>query len=140
MTDDYVLAADVGGTNLRIAAVSKAGELLSQIGDRTPNGCASDVVEAIGRAAEACISGVGQDRRPVAFGLALAALVNPREGLILSSPNLPILNGLPLAKELSERLNLNVVLENDATAAAIGEHWLGSSKAVENSVFVTLGT
>jgi glucokinase len=141
MTDDYVLAADVGGTNLRIAAVSTKGELLHQVSDPTPRtGSASDVVDAIGSAAEACLSGVGEGRRPAAFGLALAALVNPRAGLILSSPNLPVLNDLPLAKALSERLKLDVILENDATAAAIGEHWLGSSKAAESSIFVTLGT
>ena len=141
MIDDYVLAADVGGTNLRIAAVSKTGELLEQSSVATPrDGGAVEVVEAIARAAETCLSGFGENRRPAAFGLAVAALVNPREGLILSSPNLPVLNDLPLARDLTDRLNINVVLENDATAAAIGEHWLGSSRAAESSIFVTLGT
>ena len=141
MPDEYVLAGDVGGTNLRIAAVSTDGKLLHQVSDPTPrNGAAADVVEAIGRASKACISNVGVGGEPAAFGLALAALVNPRQGIILSSPNIPILNDLPLAKALSERLKMDVVLENDATAAAIGEHWLGSSKTAESSIFVTLGT
>ena len=141
MPDEYVLAGDVGGTNLRIAAVSTDGKLLCQVSDSTPrDGTTADVVEAISDACEACISEVGSGVKPAAFGLALAALVNPRQGLILSSPNIPILNNLPLAKALSERLNLDVVLENDATAAAIGEHWLGSSRKAESSIFVTLGT
>ena len=47
---------------------------------------------------------------------------------------------MPLAETISNRLKLHTVLENDATAAAIGEHWLGSSKGARNSVFATLGT
>ena len=140
MVKDYVLAGDVGGTNLRIAAVSNDGHLLFQGSEPTPKtGAAEDVVDAAARLAEACVAGVG-GQRPRSFGLALAALVNPREGRILSSPNLPQLNDLALAEQLSARLQLKVVLENDATAAAVGEHWLGSSKDVESSVFVTLGT
>ena len=141
MPNEYVLAGDVGGTNLRIAAVSSDGTLIHQVSAPTPRkGTAADIVEAISRVSEACISGVKIDGKPSAFGLALAALVDPRQGRILSSPNIPILNDLSLAPSLSERLQVHVVLENDATAAAIGEHWLGSSKTAESSIFVTLGT
>jgi glucokinase len=141
MSYQYVLAGDVGGTNLRIAAVSDAGAVLCQVSESTPkSGVAADVVDAITRAAEECIAKTDIADRPLAFGLGLAALVSVREGRVLSSPNLPELDGLLMAGTLSDRLRLNVVLENDATAAAIGEDWLGSSQGVRNSVFVTLGT
>ncbi|MEO8572370.1 MAG: ROK family protein [Pyrinomonadaceae bacterium] len=141
MGNSYLLAGDVGGTNLRIAAVSEDGSILRQLSEPTPRtGAATDVISTIARVAERCITESGSGSRPKAFGLALAALVNFREGRVLSSPNLPQLNDLPVSRELSERLQLSVVLENDATAAAIGEYWRGSSKDAENSVFVTLGT
>ena len=38
------------------------------------------------------------------------------------------------------RLGVDAVLENDATAAAIGENWLGGSRDVDTSICVTLGT
>ncbi|MEP6703347.1 MAG: ROK family protein [Acidobacteriota bacterium] len=140
MSIEYVLAGDVGGTNLRVAAISEDGSILHQIGEPTPKaGVAADVADAIGRVAEQCISNIAKGR-PAAFGLALAALVNFREGRILNSPNLPELNDSPLCQELSTRLQINVVLENDATAAAIGEYWLGSSSGTRSSIFVTLGT
>ena len=141
MDDAYVLAADVGGTNLRIAAVSVDGELLHQVSEPTPrDGEAFDIADSIRLAAESCIAGSGRRGRPMSFGLALAALVNPIQGKVLSSPNLPQLNEIPLSATLSERLGITVALENDATAAAIGEYWLGASKGVSNSVLVTLGT
>jgi glucokinase len=139
--NSYVLAGDVGGTNLRIAAVDGDGNILHLAKAATPQtGVVTDIVDAIVSAAESCIAAVeGGD--PDRFGLAVAALVDTTgPGRILGAPNLPQLNGLPLADLVSDRLDLGVILENDATAAAVGEHWLGSSRDVENSIFVTLGT
>lgn len=139
MSDDYVLAADLGGTNLRTSAVSRDGSVLHRRQVPTPRGAeAKEVVNAIVDEAELCISKLG--RRPVAFGLAAAALVDASGTRVLSSPNLPQLNGLSLAEKISDRLGIAVALENDATAAAIGEHWLGASKDVDISICVTLGT
>lgn len=141
MPKEYVLAGDVGGTNLRIAAIDSDGTVVHQESVPTPQTrVASDVVAAISRVALSCVANCGVSGRPLAFGLAMATLVNSREGKSLSSPNLPELNGLSVADAVSEQVGLKVLLENDATAAAIGEHWLGSSKDVDNSIFVTLGT
>ena len=141
MSDEYVLAGDVGGTNLRIAAVARDGTILYRTNVSTPGTVgACEIVAAIVDAAESVIRGATGTARPMGFGLAVAALVNPVEGRILSSPNLPQLNGVCLGATISAKLGLDVVLENDATAAAIGELWLGSSKGAQNSVFVTLGT
>jgi glucokinase len=41
---------------------------------------------------------------------------------------------------LEKALGIEVIVENDATAAAIGEHWLGASRGFENSICLTLGT
>ena len=136
----YVLAADVGGTNLRVAAVDSGGNFLHLSEASTPRSAAtSEIVAGIVSGAKECVAAVTTGP-PLAFGLAIAALVNCTTGRVLSSPNLPRLDGLELANIIGDKLNLGTVLENDATAAAVGEHWLGSSKAAKNSVFVTLGT
>ena len=136
----YVLAADVGGTNLRVAAVDSGGNFLHLSEASTPKSApASEIVARIISGAEECVA-AAEAGRPLTFGLALAALVHSSAGRVLSSPNLPQLDGLELANVIEDRLHFKTVLENDATAAAIGEHWLGSSKAAENSIFVTLGT
>lgn len=77
MSDEYVLAGDVGGTNLRVAAVARDGRVLHLVKLRTPDSkAADDIVEAMGKAAEQCIADVPVGR-PLGFGLALAALINP---------------------------------------------------------------
>ena len=50
------------------------------------------------------------------------------------------LEARPLATELRELLGLPVVLENDINLAALGEHWEGVARGVDNFVFLSVGT
>ena len=139
--DELVLAGDLGGTNLRIAAVDSAGRLPYRAEAETPRHLdAVKIVDAVVRLAAECRSAIGSDWDVRGFGLAVPAIFHSNEGKIVSSPNLPELNGFDLSGELTEKLGLKVTLENDATAAAIGEHWLGASRGFDSSICVTLGT
>lgn len=139
--EKIVLSADLGGTNLRMAAVGLDGSIVFRNRMGTPSsGRQSDIVAAISAVIEECRDALGKDYELTAFGAAVPATVNSSEGVILSSPNLPELNGLRFAEFFSERLSLPVLLENDANAAAVGESWMGASRGVDNSMCVTLGT
>ena len=139
MGENYVLCADLGGTNLRTAAVSSDGSILYQRKASTPQtNRGIDIIDSIASEALACIAKVA--RQPIGFGVAAAALVDLAGTRVLSSPNIPELNGIELSKAISDRVSTSVRLENDATAAAVGEHWLGASRDIDNSVCVTLGT
>lgn len=139
--DELVLAGDLGGTNLRIAAVDAAGGVIYRAEAETPrHPNAGKVVDAVVNLAMECREAVGRDRDIKGFGFAIPAIIQFDEGKIFSSPNLPELNGFDLSAELAGKLGLKVTLENDATAAAIGEHWLGASRGFDSSICVTLGT
>lgn len=135
-----VLAADLGGTNLRMAAVDDAGNLVFRIKGETPqSGDAEEIVEAIVEAAEHCRKKL-KDTKIKGIAAAVPGSVNYKDGLIVKAPNLPMLDGFPLINALEKKLCTKAYLENDANAAAIGENWLGASKDFENSITVTLGT
>jgi glucokinase len=137
--DEFVLAGDLGGTNLRIAAVDAGGQLLFRVETDTPrSNDESKIVETAVVLANQCNERFGSP--PLAFGFAIPAIMAADEERIFKSPNLPELGGTPLAKSLEEKLGIDVILENDANAAAIGEHWIGSSSEFSSSIFVTLGT
>ncbi|MEO7673724.1 MAG: ROK family protein [Pyrinomonadaceae bacterium] len=139
--DEIVLAGDLGGTNLRIAAVDNTGRLLYRAEAETPrHPDAGKVVDAVVGLVSECRAAVGANRCIHGFAFAIPAIIQSDENRIFSSPNLPELNGSDLSAELASKLQLKVTLENDATAAAIGEHWLGASSGFDSSICVTLGT
>ena len=136
---EIVLAADLGGTNLRVAAVDGDGRILHRARRETPQTeRADEIVSVIAETAKECLENV--EKNVKAMTAAVPAIIDFEKGIPLRFPNIPALNKFDLADALKKELNLHVVLENDANAAAIGEHWLGASKEFKNSIFVTLGT
>jgi glucokinase len=136
-----VLAADLGGTNLRIAAVDDEGNVVHRSRVPTPESRSlGDITDAISRLALECIEALGAERKPIAFCVTAPAIISSVDGTIFNSPNLPDLNGSNLAQMIEDRIHIPVRLENDANAAAVGENWLGASRGVKNSICVTLGT
>lgn len=137
--NDIVLSADMGGTNLRIAAVSRDGAILSRLKQGIPNSRnREDIVEAIRVAARDLISETGLS--PLAIAVAVPGTVNANEGTINRAPNLPDLDGFNIGTAVSLATNIRSIIENDANAAAIGERWLGASRDSRDSIMVTLGT
>lgn len=138
---DTILAADLGGTNVRMAVVSESGDVLFRTRRPTPESRSrEDILDALAELSEDCKAATADAGRPVAFGLAVPAVVDCRAGRMLYAPNLPKLDGFDISAELADRLSLPVVLENDATAAAIGENWMGASAEFDNVIHITLGT
>ena len=135
--DKVVLALDLGGTNARFAAVRSDGEILTR--RRVPtmkNGTAGQILDLLVKMFGEISEGVGA----VAIAAAIPALIKAESGVLAKLPNLPALEGINLSEVLKERTGLDTFIENDATAATIGEHWLGASKGFDNVIGITLGT
>lgn len=139
---EIVIAADLGGTNLRMAATDMAGKIHHRLKIQTPRtGRREEIISVITDSAEKCRTAVKEMGEEIyGFGLALPGTINPTSGIISNAPNVPCLEGVDFSNVLSRALNLPVILENDANAAAIGENWLGASKDFKNSICITLGT
>ncbi|MEO5859107.1 MAG: ROK family protein, partial [Pyrinomonadaceae bacterium] len=113
------LAADLGGTNLRMAAVDRAGTIVSRNRMSTPSdGNQDDIVSAILSVIDEFKLELAGNYEFAAFGAAMPAIVNSHTGTILRSPNLPQLNDLDFEALFTKHLGIPVVLENDANSAA----------------------
>ena len=136
-----VLACDLGGTNLRMAAIDSKGKILHRLKADTPKAKrAVEVVEAIVKAAEECRAAVENRGEIKALAAAVPATINVKEGVISKAPNIPSLDGFRFVSAISAELNLPVILENDANSAAVGEHAFGAGLGFQNTITVTLGT
>ncbi|HEX3813219.1 MAG TPA: ROK family transcriptional regulator [Mycobacteriales bacterium] len=84
-----------------------------------------------------------RERRLLGVGIAVPGPIDRATGQVLRPPNMPGVTDVPLRKAVTDRLDttpLQVVIENDATAAAIGEHWFGGDNRADDFVYLYLGT
>jgi glucokinase len=140
MGREIVLAADLGGTNLRMAAIDRHGEILYRTKCETPRvECPHEVTSAIVRSANECRQHC-PDSEVKVISAAIPGTVNVAGGIIITAPNLPALNDFHIVEALEKELGIRADLENDANAAAVGESWCGASEGYANSICVTLGT
>lgn len=135
-----IFAADLGGTHLRAATVDQKGTIRFRFKQSTPQANdANAIVDAVVAAVRASEQQNGGDEIS-AVSLVVPGTVNVEEGVVVTAPNLPCLDGFHLAAALSERLDLPAILENDANAAAVGEMWQGAAVGCNTIICVTLGT
>ncbi len=74
------------------------------------------------------------------IGISCGGPLDNINGVVLSPPNLPGWDAVPLKKIFETRFCLPVRLENDANACALAEYLFGASRGTVNSVFLTHGT
>ncbi len=134
------LAVDLGGTNLRAAVVNRDGDIQAETQQRTQSSDGPDAVIERIAAAVNDIAESNQVPNDVPVGLASPGPLDPRTGVVYFSPNLPGWTNIPLAAKLRERTKREVVLSNDANAAALGEVFFGAGKGTRNLLYLGLGT
>jgi glucokinase len=136
----YSIGVDLGGTNLRAAAIDSTGRMLGKVAGQTqlsagPDAVVRDMVAAIVKLR----SEFGEDRL-AGVGIGSPGIIVMETGMIMETPNLPGFEGFPLRDRVNRALGAPVILENDANAAALGEKWVGAGKDVDDLILLTLGT
>jgi glucokinase len=142
MKDKPVVAVDLGGTKIRSALISPDGKLLVvdnrlTLADEGPGRVIDRLFESI---AAVLKKGKISPRSLAGIGIAVAGVLDSRDGVLTSSPNLPRWKNVPLKKIFFERLALDTFLVNDANAAALGEHRFGAARGTSNMVYLTVST
>ena len=77
---------------------------------------------------------------PTAIGISCGGPLNSSRGLILSPPNLPGWDEIPIVRMLEDKYGLPAFLQNDANACALVEWRMGAGRGCQDMVFLTMGT
>lgn len=130
-TKGYAIGVDLGGTNLRVALVSREGEIVRKIKMPSTEQVFDSLMHAIAEIKQEDVAGIG---------LGSAGIIDRRRGRVFTSPNFHAIEGIDLAREIRERFGIPVVIENDANVAALGEKIAGAGRGFDHFVLLTLGT
>ncbi len=124
------IGIDVGGTKCLGVVIDDSGNVVQQFRLPTPHADAlcDTLVEIVAQLGGASSLGIG-----------VPGLISP-EGVIRASPNLVGAKELPLRQMVEDRLGKKVLVENDATCAALGEWKLGAAQGATDAWVITLGT
>ena len=138
---EYSIGVDLGGTNLRIAAVDSDGKLLEklELGAEVKRG-RDFVITEMCNAIQTLRAKYQGSSALVGIGIGVPGFIDMAAGMVMESPNLPDWISFPVRDEIEKRLGTKVILENDANSAAMGEKWLGAAREYEHMAMYTLGT
>lgn len=131
------IAVDIGGTHIRSAAFE----------EDNPEPLSHQRVRSYAREPGifdrlvATIKDVWpEDKGVTAIGIAAPGPLDPRAGVILTTPNIPGWNNFPLAEKLSQEFSVPVYLNNDANLAALGEWKFGAGRGHQDVLYLTVST
>ena len=132
------IGLDIGGTKCAISTGESEGgtiKILSREEFPTAGLTWQQVLEEFARRIDAIA--------PVplsSIGISCGGPLDSKRGVIMSPPNLPGWDNVPVVDFFRKRFNVPVAVQNDANACALAEYLYGSGRGVRNLVFMTFGT
>ncbi len=138
----FLLGIDLGGTKTSIALATEDMKIVARRRFATAEaGGPYDLIGRIASDASAILRDAGGPEASLAAcGICSGGPLDSKRGIILSPPNLPGWDRIPIVDLLSDRFGCACRLENDADACALAEWKLGAGKGSSTMVFLTFGT
>jgi len=137
---EYVVAIDIGGTNIKYALVDRLGKIVYE--SLKP---ARQVNEGFGLIT--CLKNIITEVSDYAYssklpvigiGIGVPSIVD--NGVVLFANNIPELDHQNLKQIIEDFVHLPVFVDNDANLMGLGEVKYGETKNISDAVFLTVGT
>ncbi|GKW47030.1 ROK family transcriptional regulator [Planococcus sp. NCCP-2050] len=135
-----IIGVDAGPKNIQCIVSDLAGKILkrSEIKLELPVDN-TQFIDALKKGISMCLDGIPKSENEViGIGIAMHGVVDVEKGMSLYAPNLG-LSDIPIKEELEKAFGLEVKVENDARAMALGEFWFGNHGDVKSMLAVNIG-
>ena len=126
------IGVDIGGTKIAVVKGDENGNIQKKIRFENPG----DKDECICR----ILSAIAEMGAADAVGISCGGPLDSKKGTVLSPPNLPGWDEVPIVEIIENAAGIPAFLQNDADACALAEWRFGAGKGAENMVFLTFGT
>ncbi|HTU32056.1 MAG TPA: ROK family transcriptional regulator [Solirubrobacteraceae bacterium] len=137
----FVVGADIGGTNVRVAAADLFGEPVCDLKRPTAkDGSRAVGVQILEMVSEVIDRAAAHHGPPLALGISSPGVVDQASGRVTSlAYNVVPEGGFDPLEVLRDRFDLPVLVENNVNLAAVGEQWFGLARGVSTMVFIAIG-
>ena len=142
MMKENLLGIDVGGTKCAVIFGQREGDSLNIVEKvKFPT---TDVNDTIGRICDELKQLMERNALSAentrAVGISCGGPLDSRKGIVMSPPNLPGWDNIPITDLIRSRTFLPAYIQNDANACAMAEWKFGAGRGTQNMVFLTFGT
>jgi glucokinase len=136
----YTIGIDVGGTKMG-AVLFDGQKVIADYTLATPIDNLENFLVMLKALVEPLVEKARNDKVKIkGVGLGVAGVINYQEGRMLTSPNIPIIDGIKIAEELAARIELPVVMDNDTNCFLRAEMKIGAGKKYKNAYGIIIGT
>lgn len=142
MIKKFIIAVDLGGTNLKIALLDLKYKIKEKKVLSTKRFFKKeDLIQSLIGSTNNIIKNNRLNRVNIlGMGLGLPGLIDIKRGIVHFFPNIPGWKEVNLKNILEKKLRLPIFLDNDANLACLAEYRLGAARGAKNAVCLTLGT
>ena len=141
-----IVGIDIGGTKCAVSLgeVSEEGRIniLDKIAYKTSD--YPDPYQMMDKLKDGVEVFMMDEERPEDYiesiGISCGGPLDSKRGVILSPPNLPGWNAVPIVSSFEKKFGVPTSIQNDANACALAEWKLGAGRGLKNVIFLTFGT
>lgn len=147
ITDDFskktsfYLGIDIGGTKCAVVLGDRDFNIHEKVTfpTRTAERGWKEILDEFAEHARSFMRKYGIEK-PAKTGISCGGPLDSKKGMILSPPNLPGWDAVPVVEFFENEFGVPAEVQNDANAGALAEWMLGAGKGTQNMVFLTMGT
>ncbi|ASO19310.1 ROK family transcriptional regulator [Actinoalloteichus hoggarensis] len=140
-TARYALGVRIDLQGTTLVVIDLAGRVVVRARHREASTDPGEIIANIAGHASGILDSARIDKAAVVgVGVAAPGPIDHERGVILDPPNMTHWHDVALRGELAAALNLPVMIDNDATAAAVGEHWIGCATTARDFASIYMET
>ena len=139
---ENLMGIDIGGTKCAVTYGVKTGDALTVVDkEMFPTTEVNETISHICSATKAMMRkhGLNPDNTH-AIGISCGGPLDSRRGVVMSPPNLPGWDDIPITDIIQKETGILCGLQNDANACALAEWKFGAGRGTRDMVFLTFGT
>jgi glucokinase len=142
VSEQLVIGIDLGGTKTSTALVDRSGRIIAHDYQKTrvAEGQEAVVGHMLDSARRVMAQAQVTQAQVAAVGIGAPGPLEIETGIVVAPPNLPDWERVPLKQLIEDGLGIIAFIENDANAAALGEHRFGAGRGAKYMIYVTAST